>query len=100
MLLSIIVISHDKRDLLKRCVDSILEQDLPFEHEIIISDDASTDGSWELALNYQSKFSEVKAYQCNTNDYNPTTTLRTISWIIVIRITLISLYFRKLRLII
>ena len=80
MLLSIIVISHDKRDLLKRCVDSILEQDLPFEHEIIISDDASTDGSWELALNYQSKFSEVKAYQCNTNDYNPANRSERSGW--------------------
>lgn len=71
MLLSIIVISHNQRDLLKRCLDSILSMPLPFEHEIIISDDASNDGTWELAQEYASKFPEISAYQCNTDDYNP-----------------------------
>lgn len=71
MLLSIIVISHDMREGLKRCIDSILEQHIPFEYEIIISDDASSDGSWELALEYQSKYPEIRAYQCNTDDFNP-----------------------------
>lgn len=71
MLLSIIVISHNQRDLLRRCLDSILTMPLPFEHEIIISDDASNDGTWELAQEYASKFPEIYAYQCNTDDYNP-----------------------------
>lgn len=80
MLLSIIVISHNKRDLLKRCIDSILEQYIPFEYEIIISDDASSDGSWELALEYQSRYSGIKAYQCNTDDYNPANRSERSGW--------------------
>ena len=49
MILSIIVISHNQKEKLKRCLKSILSQSLPFEFEIIISDDNSNDGSWEVA---------------------------------------------------
>ena len=52
----------------------MLSQDLPFEHEIVISDDASSDGTWELAQEYARKFDYIRAYQCNSNDCNPTTT--------------------------
>ena len=72
--LSILIISHNQRDQLRRCVESVLSQDLPFEHEIVISDDASSDGTWELAQEYARTFEYVKAYQCNSNDCNPTTT--------------------------
>ena len=71
MLLSILVISHNQQNQLKRCLDSILTMPLPFEHEIIISDDASNDGTWELAQDYASRYTEISAYQCNTDDYNP-----------------------------
>ena len=71
MLLSIIVISHNQKELLKRCIDSILLQALPFEHEIIISDDSSNDGTWELALEYSANNDVISAYQCNTDDFNP-----------------------------
>lgn len=71
LLLSIIVISHNQRDLLKRCVDSILEQSIPFEYEILISDDASSDGSYEMAEQYAKQYRQIKVYSCNTDDYNP-----------------------------
>lgn len=47
-LLSIIVISHEQREELRRCLDSILAMQLPFAHEIIVSDDRSTDGTREM----------------------------------------------------
>lgn len=71
MILSIIIISHNQRSELKRCVDSVLAQDLPFEHEIIISDDRSTDGSYELAQEYASKYPYIIATQCNSDACNP-----------------------------
>lgn len=67
MILSIIVISHNQREQLKRCLDSILTQSLPFEHEIIISDDASCDGTWEVAQDYTSRYSQIKVYSCNAS---------------------------------
>lgn len=80
MILSIIVISHNQREQLKRCLDSILAQSLPFEHEIIISDDASCDGTWEVAQNYASRYSQVRAYSCDTTNYHPANTSERCSW--------------------
>ena len=51
-ILSIIVISHNQKNELKRCVDSVLAQNIPFEYEIILSDDRSDDGTFELAKEY------------------------------------------------
>ena len=61
-------------------MDSILTMPLPFEHEIIISDDASNDGTWELAQEYASRFSEISAHQCNTDDYNPSIRSERSGW--------------------
>lgn len=75
-LLSILIISHNQKEQLRRCVESILVQDLPFEHEIIISDDTSIDGTWELIQEYVSKFPNlIQGYQVNSNDCNPSMTL-------------------------
>ena len=75
IILSILIISHNQKEQLRRCVESVLAQDLPFEHEIIISDDASTDGTWELIQEYVSKYPNlIQGYQVNSNDCNPTNT--------------------------
>ena len=58
MILSVLIISHNQKELLRRCIESVLQQNLPFEHELIISDDASTDGTWELAQEYAEKLKE------------------------------------------
>lgn len=80
MLLSICVISHNQRNALKRCLDSLLAQSMPFDYEILVSDDASSDGSYELACQYQKDFSQIHAYQCNTDDFNPTTKSSRSGW--------------------
>lgn len=80
VILSIIVISHNQKEQLRRCVDSILGQDLPFGYEIIISDDASNDGTWELAQEYEAKYHCINAYHCNTNDYEPATNSERSGW--------------------
>lgn len=55
IILSIIVISHEQREELRRCLDSILAMNLSLPYEIIVSDDRSTDGTYELAQEYQEK---------------------------------------------
>ena len=49
--LSIIVPTYNRADLLKECLDSILEQDYP-NLEIIVSDDNSTDKTEEIVKKY------------------------------------------------
>lgn len=80
MLLSIIVISHNQREQLIRCIDSILSQSLPFEHEIIISDDDSCDGTWEIAKDYASRYPQIRAYSCNTTEFHPINTSDRCGW--------------------
>lgn len=80
-LLSVIIISHNQKEQFRRCIESILAQDLPFEYEIIVSDDASTDGTWELIKEYEVNHPGlVKAYQCNSNDCNPANTSHRSGW--------------------
>jgi glycosyltransferase involved in cell wall biosynthesis len=45
MKLSILIISYNQRQYLDKCLDSIFFQDIPFDYEIIVADDFSTDGS-------------------------------------------------------
>lgn len=80
VILSIIVISHNQKEQLKRCLNSILSQSLPFEYEIIISDDASSDGTWEVAQDFAKQYSQINTYSCNTVDYNPANTSDRSGW--------------------
>ncbi|MBR2451285.1 MAG: glycosyltransferase family 2 protein [Paludibacteraceae bacterium] len=80
-ILSILVISHNQRELLRRCLDSILAMHIEFPYEIIISDDRSTDGSFELAKQYamglengtlkSNNLLRILALQCNSDECNP-----------------------------
>jgi GT2 family glycosyltransferase len=47
---SICIANYNGREYLDRCIQSVQEQDCPFPIEIIIHDDASTDGSPEYVL--------------------------------------------------
>lgn len=81
MILSIIIITHNQKELFRRCIDSILAQELPFEHEIIVSDDASTDGTWEVINEYVNRYPEViKAFQCNSDDCDPANNSQRSGW--------------------
>ncbi len=49
--LSIIILNHNTVDLLKNCLDSIYEYKNEVDLEVVVSDNASTDGSVELLKN-------------------------------------------------
>lgn len=68
-ILSIIIISHNQRELLRRCLDSILVMRMPFAYEIIVSDDRSQDGTIEMLHNDYKKL--VRLTQCNSDECNP-----------------------------
>ena len=84
-ILSVMVISHNQAHLIRRCLDSILAQQINAPWEIVISDDASIDNTWDVIQEYVTRYSEyqkydgyyipiVRAYQINSSDYNPTVT--------------------------
>lgn len=58
--LSVVIISHNQKEVLKRCLDSILAQKTTFPVEVIVSDDRSADGTREMLLSdYKEKVTSV-----------------------------------------
>lgn len=53
---SIICTTYNHASTLKKCLDSFLEQKVDFPVQIIIHDDASTDGTVEIAREYANKY--------------------------------------------
>ena len=47
-MLSVVIISHNQREVLRRCIESVLQQQTTFPVQVIVSDDRSTDGTREM----------------------------------------------------
>jgi len=58
MLVSIIIPTYNRREMLKEAIDSVLAQDYA-EKEIIIVDDGSTDGTRDLTKEYQGRIKYI-----------------------------------------
>jgi glycosyltransferase involved in cell wall biosynthesis len=51
---SVAIITYNQREFLRECIDSVLNQDYP-NFEIVVADDASTDGTQEMLKEYDIK---------------------------------------------
>lgn len=80
MELTFLTLSHNQVQYLERCIMSIINQQLPFEYEIILSDDASSDGTWELAQELAAKYPQLKLTQCDTNNVKASTKSLRSGW--------------------
>ena len=58
-LLSIVVITYNHEKYIRKCLDSILMQDVDFSFEIIVSDDCSTDQTAQIITEYQDKYPDI-----------------------------------------
>jgi len=54
-LVSVAIITYNQKEYLKECIESILSQDYP-NIEIVVADDASTDGTQEMLQEYKEKY--------------------------------------------
>lgn len=66
---SVFVICYNHKNFLRECLDSILIQQADFDYEVLVHDDASTDGSAEIIKEYASKYSKIKAVLQTQNQY-------------------------------
>ena len=57
---SVCVITYNHEDYLTQCLDSILNQKTGFSFEVIIGEDASTDGSRKVIESYLLKYQQIK----------------------------------------
>lgn len=91
IILSILVISHNQCELLHRCMNSLLSQKIKVPFEIVISDDRSTDGTWEAIEQYQSQYQkpiqngvywtpQVVGTKCNSSECNPLNVSERCGW--------------------
>lgn len=52
---SICVVTYNQKNYIRECLDSLVNQKTDFEFEIIVGDDASTDGTAEIVSEYAAK---------------------------------------------
>lgn len=72
VILSIVIVSHNQKFFLKRCIDSILYQKINYKYEIVVSDDNSEDGTSELLCDYAKLYPDVFRYFiCNSDLCKP-----------------------------
>lgn len=89
-ILSILIITHNQRDLLKRCLDSVLGQKLNVPFEVIVSDDRSDDGTAEFMADLQNQITndqlqitnltQLVYTRCNSNDCDPKNVSERCGW--------------------
>ena len=53
---SVLVMTYNHIDFIAQALDSVLEQQVCFDYEILISEDCSIDGTREVVLAYQRRF--------------------------------------------
>ena len=65
MKLSVLMPVYNERTVVERCLSQVLAAPLPesMEREIVIVDDCSTDGTWDILQRLAARFDEIRLYQ-------------------------------------
>ncbi len=66
-LLSIIMPVYNESKTLEEIVKKVLNSEIPLNKELIIIDDCSTDGSYEIAKNLSEKFEQIRLFRNGKN---------------------------------
>ena len=56
VLVSICVITYNQDKFIRKCLDSILMQDVDFRYEVIVGDDCSSDSTQAILIDYQTRY--------------------------------------------
>lgn len=67
---SVLVVVYNHREFLKECLDSIIGQQTSFAYEILIYDDASTDGSDKIIKEYQNRYDNIISIISDENQFS------------------------------
>lgn len=66
--LTVTITNYNQKDYIEDAVDSILKQNIGYSYEILIGDDGSTDGSWELLQSKYGSNENIKMYRMSRDD--------------------------------
>lgn len=56
---SVIMLTYNHKDYIRQAIESVLEQDVDFDYELIIGDDASDDGTTKIVQEYVSSHPQI-----------------------------------------
>ncbi len=65
-LVTLLVPVYNRKHLIGECLDSALRQTMP-DLEVVITDNASTDGTWEICQDYAKRDSRIRLFRNDTN---------------------------------
>ena len=65
---SVLVTTYNHERYVRRALDTVFAQEMPFPAEVIIGDDSSTDGTWRIVEEFAARYpSRVRAYRLEKN---------------------------------
>ena len=56
MILSVGILTYNQEKFIRQCLDSVLMQEVEFDYEIVVGDDASSDGTQDVLREYAAKY--------------------------------------------
>ena len=65
---SMLCCTHNHEKFVRDAINGMLNQKVPFKYEILIRDDASTDGTVEILKEYEAKYPDIIKVYCETEN--------------------------------
>ena len=73
-LISIAIITYNQDQFITEAIESVLKQELNLDYELLISDDASTDGTINILKSYKTKYPDKIRLILNKTNLGPSNT--------------------------
>lgn len=71
IMVTVLCVTYNHKDYIARCIDGIISQKTQYKFELIVHDDASTDGTTEIIKEYEKKYPEIiRGIYENENQYS------------------------------
>lgn len=65
--ISILIFTYNLKEYIEKALNSVLAQAHPYTYEIVVCDDCSTDGTYNILLEYQKRYSAIKVIRQQSN---------------------------------
>lgn len=76
---SVALLSYKHAKYIRKCLDSILEQEVNFKYEIVVGEDCSNDGTREILLEYKEKYPDIFVLLLNEENMGATRNAMNVS---------------------
>lgn len=71
IIISVICLTYNQNKYIEKCLDSLVNQETSFAYEILIHDDASTDGTIKMLKKYEKRYPQlIKVFYEEENQYS------------------------------